>query len=320
MRIPDVVNNVAAPGNNLSAALGWQMTAETSAQRAVTRLALWGMPVLLALIPIVIAISSFWSNYNHGKTWNLTTAKTVWSGELCTVERKQGKNWRQHVEGVFECAEAENFVKQNNSLTQQLRTNKDDYVRFTYTAGGVEQDVQHRLYSVSRVPLAIGQEFVVMVDPANPMSVDKTFDSAEETKTMAIWIAVGVLLAIVIHFFMRWVLRANERKLAKQKEKAEAAAKTAAAEVAAAGGSAEEQAAAAAKAAAGPAAQALAGPPSAGSKAAKWIGIAIFALAGLAGAFLALGGIMNKDWGVVTFAVALVGFGAGIYRFLRRFG
>ncbi len=269
-------------------------TASTS--RKVSFWVTIAVPAVLALIPIIIAVAGFWSNYNHGAKWTPVTAKAVWTGELCVVEKKQGKNWSTFSDAYYDCPEAEEFVKQNSSFTQQLRTRKDDYVRFTYDAGGATQDNQTRLYGVSRTPLTIGQEFPIMVDPANPLSVDRPFAFAAEFKTMMIWIAVGLVLAVLLHFFLKWVMRANEKKLAQQQALA---------------------AASAAEPGVNPAPVAAA-PPSSGRTALKWIGIGIFAVAGLAGVFLALGGFMNGDWGVVTFSAALIGFGAGIYRFLSR--
>jgi len=174
-------------------------------------LAFWLVPVIFFLLPASIATWTFFQNKEIGSAWTVTTAKATGAAKLCFVEKKENKNWNRFSEGEVECAEADAYVQQNSSLTNQLRTVQDDYLRFTYQAGGVTQDKQTRLFAVANAPVEVGQDFLIVVNPTNATEVHKPFDATAELKTLTIWLIGGLVAATLAHLFARLIIGLNDR-------------------------------------------------------------------------------------------------------------
>jgi hypothetical protein len=183
-------------------------------------LALWVVPLAVVLVPSGIAVMKYFSA-KGAEGWTPVTAKASWVGELCIVEQKNGNSWSQQGTTVFECPEAEAYVKQNEGLLTNLRASPRSYVRFTYDAAGAQQSAQEYLPNISSTAVTAGQDFPIIVNPADPKQVFRTFDAAAESRTLWTWIAVGLALGVLSHFFMRLILGANERLLARRAKKAE---------------------------------------------------------------------------------------------------
>ncbi len=161
-----------------------------------------GMFLLLTAIGAWVT----WSRYAHTRDWPAVEGEIIWSGKLCDIERKRRKNW--DLETTIDCEEADAYIDRESSALSPLRKRETDYVQINYEAAGdVRQKLVH-LSEVSRAALAVGDKATVHVDPDNPESFDRTFDSGD---MLFFWTmsAVGAAMGIVTAALGWIVLRLN---------------------------------------------------------------------------------------------------------------
>ena len=161
-----------------------------------------GMFLLLTAIGAWVT----WSRYAHTRDWPAVEGEIIWSGKLCDIERKRRKNW--DLETTIDCEEADAYIDREFlcalAPAQARNRLRADQLRSRWRC---PPEAVH-LSEVSRAALAVGDKATVHVDPDNPESFDRTFDSGD---MLFFWTmsAVGAAMGIVTAALGWIVLRLN---------------------------------------------------------------------------------------------------------------
>jgi hypothetical protein len=188
------------------------LTQQTSQASYYARLFLLLGIALLVLVLLLTAWEPY-SRYRHAQSWIATEANVVAVSELCEVEAKVGKNWR--TEATIPCADAERFIAEHRGvLKASWQTIPREFVRIAYQAGGEQRAQSVRRNLVAGAPVKAGERLSIVVDPANPMNVDRALAADDFAP---VWrVAIGGLTMALLLTLVGWLGgRYNDRRAAR---------------------------------------------------------------------------------------------------------
>lgn len=172
-----------------------------------------GVALLIFLLFTGISGVTAWLKWQHSQSWTLTQATVDSHETLCQVERKSGKNWTN--DRVLECAEAAEYVKQNDSFLTPYRFLQVPYATFSYETGGATYRQQKPVHLFREAAGPVGTTFPIMVDPADSDAIDEPWSDRDMESFWTMSLA-GLGLGVAILLFGLLILAVLRRSAEKR--------------------------------------------------------------------------------------------------------